>query len=676
MAALAPLLLAALLSQQFVAAEDEYVLIEARVLAQRHDDGRVEVMLEVRRDGDRWREQITSVHRFLPDPAPIGVWWNSTPPVTVPGVPGQFGITARRSEGGHVELGLQRVTGVHWGERLLPRFGRLDTPRYGSDRVYTSSIDLVDEGPPVCQLGLIVGPGERCRFPDTRDVFAVEPDGSAHYPLQPEGGATAKEDMVFPAERSRIYIVVGFVHGLGHDPHASSVTHGIRIERLEHGRYIFNRLGLDLLRPINGADCVQGLLVSLGGYCAVPGSSAWFIAHSSGLAQFTIGPEQLSWTGDERLELDAELPRAAGRARLHAAREVHGWRIISLDAPPAVAPPPRSIDLGECRMGLVLAPGQSCADPTSAETIWVDQQDGWGFGDLRILAGGLTISGNPARHNASLRRLSGGRWIVQMIALSGGELLEIGRCTIGLVLYPGEECHSGAPGPFQVHQNGLAAFADAIGRERVHTTGIEVTYADGLALHDFTADRRADGGFRITAMRLRVPAREQQVRRDLGDCAPRMILGPGDGCRHPRSGGTLLVDDDGQIAPSTFTPLHRYASAFIPWGLNESELILHRPVNDGRHVVLRVATDQTRSIGNCAVRSVVSPGERCTVSLAESDFYVFPNIAVFGRHASSSHIDARTNMGVRFFELRAERQEGGSYVIRELGSGTIELPRP
>ena len=108
-----------------------------------------------------------------------------------------------------------------------------------------------------------------------------------------------------------------------------------------------------------------------------------------------------------------------------------------------------------------------------------------------------------------------------MIALSGGELVEIGRCTIGLVLYPREQCYAGAPGWFQFHQNGLAAFGDAIGRERVHTTGIEVTYADGLALHDFTADRRADGGFRITAMRLRVPAREQQVRRNLGDCAVR-----------------------------------------------------------------------------------------------------------------------------------------------------------
>ena len=279
----------------------------------------------------------------------------------------------------------------------MPRFGRLDTPRYGSDRVYTSSIDLVDEGPPVCQLGLIVSPGEQCRFPDTREVFVVEPDGSAHYTHEPWSGAGYSERKAFPDDQLRIYVVVPFVHGLGHDPQASSVTHGVRIERLEHGRYIFNRVGLDLLRPINGADCVQGLLVSLGGYCAVPGSSAWFIAHPSGLAQFTIGYEQLSWVGDDRIELDADLPHAAGRVRLHAMRQEDGWRIISVDAPPAVAPPVGLIDLGGCRMGLILAPGQSCADPTSAETIWVDQQDGWGFGDYRILAGGLTISGTPAR---------------------------------------------------------------------------------------------------------------------------------------------------------------------------------------------------------------------------------------------------------------------------------------
>ena len=126
--ALSLALLTALLGSQPVAAEDDYLLIEARVAAQRHDDGRFEVLLEVRRDSAGWVEQIKPVHRFVPDPAPTGVWWNSVPPLTVPGVPRQFGITALWDARGRVELGLQRVTGVHWGERLLPRFRQLDTP--------------------------------------------------------------------------------------------------------------------------------------------------------------------------------------------------------------------------------------------------------------------------------------------------------------------------------------------------------------------------------------------------------------------------------------------------------------------------------------------------------------------------------------------------------------------
>ena len=232
----------------------------------------------------------------------------------MPGVPGQFGITARRIEGGHVELGLQRVTGVHWGERLLPRFGRLDTPRYGSDRVYTSSIDLVDEGPAVCQLGLIVSPGEQCRFPDTREVFVVEPDGSAHYPREPWSGAGYSERKAFPDGQWRIYVVVSSLHGLGHDPQASAPTHGVLIRRLEQDRYIFMQVGLDLLRPINGADCVQGLLVPLGRYCGVPGGTAWFMAHPSGPALFTISPQQRSWLADDQLEVDEDLPHRRTRS--------------------------------------------------------------------------------------------------------------------------------------------------------------------------------------------------------------------------------------------------------------------------------------------------------------------------------------------------------------------------
>ena len=224
-----------------MAGQDEYLLIEARVAAQRHDDGRVEVVLEVRRDSAGWVEQIKPVHRFLPDPAPIGVWWNSTPPVTVPGVPGQFGIIARRIDGGHVELGLQRVTGVHWGERLLPRLRRLDTPRYGPDRIHTSSVDLVDEGPTLCRLGLILDRGDRCRFPDTRDEFVAEPNGDASYP----GGSyevpgDEQDGTARPAFR-RFQFSVPFLHGI--PPRGSFPA--VLIERLAHGQYIVLRMSGD-----------------------------------------------------------------------------------------------------------------------------------------------------------------------------------------------------------------------------------------------------------------------------------------------------------------------------------------------------------------------------------------------------------------------------------------------
>lgn len=73
---------------------------------------------------------------------------------------------------------------------------------------------------------------------------------------------------------------------------------------------------------------------------------------------------------------------------------------------------------------------------------------------------------------------------------------------------------------------------------------------------------------------------------------------------------------------------------------------------------------------------VVSPGQRCAVGLATPEFHVFPDVAVFGRNASSSDLNARATVSAALPELSAERQEDGSYVIRELGSRTIELPRP
>ena len=56
---LATLLFTQLLSQQSVVAEDDYLLIEARIVAERQGDGSVSVWLEVRRSDDGWDEWVS-----------------------------------------------------------------------------------------------------------------------------------------------------------------------------------------------------------------------------------------------------------------------------------------------------------------------------------------------------------------------------------------------------------------------------------------------------------------------------------------------------------------------------------------------------------------------------------------------------------------------------------------
>ena len=490
---LAALLVTVMLSHQSVAAQDEYLLIEARVAAQRHDDGRVEVVLEVRRDGAGWVEQIKPVHRFLPDPAPIGVWWNSTPPVTVPGVPGQFGITARRIEGGHVELGLQRVTGVHWGERLVPRLRRLDTPRYGPDRIHTSSIDLVDEGPARCRLGLILDRGDRCRFPDTRDEFVVEPNGDASYP----GGSyevpgDEQDGTSRPAFR-RFQFKVPFLHGI--PPRGSFPA--VLIERLAHGEYIVLQMGVDRLRPINDADCAPGLLVPAGHYCTLPGGYGWFVVYEQRLAHFTVPEAGLNWLSYGDLEADATPTRALGAFGLDAAREAGGWRIESFQGRTPWAAPPELVDVGACHAGLILERGQRCGDPTTTSTLWVNAQGGWSLngGRANSRSSGFSISGHPNGHSIVVQALSGERWIIQGIARHGEESTPIGSCSVGLVVYPGEWCWGRGPHVFIVYANGLAHFADVAERDRLEATSSEGWFVE------FTAERQSDDGFLITAMR-------------------------------------------------------------------------------------------------------------------------------------------------------------------------------
>ena len=167
---MATLLFTQLLSQQSVVADDDYLLIEARIVAERQADGSVAAWLEVRRSDDGWAEWLSPQDRVLPADAELDLW-HDTSSFSVAGVTGLLRLSLRRIAHGHVELALQRAIeqgedgAERWAERLFPRLGRLDSPRYGPRMFTTTSVDLVGEGPALCRPGLIVRGGERCRLP-------------------------------------------------------------------------------------------------------------------------------------------------------------------------------------------------------------------------------------------------------------------------------------------------------------------------------------------------------------------------------------------------------------------------------------------------------------------------------------------------------------------------------
>lgn len=111
--------------------------LEARILAQRHDDGRVEFVLQVRDEGGTWSESATPVQRFLPPGTVVDQWFaSSTLTLTAnPDDPSTrtsvvVRIVVRRLADDRIEFALQQgVVGEPWSERLLParRFFSPDT---------------------------------------------------------------------------------------------------------------------------------------------------------------------------------------------------------------------------------------------------------------------------------------------------------------------------------------------------------------------------------------------------------------------------------------------------------------------------------------------------------------------------------------------------------------------
>ena len=666
---LVALLLATMLPQQFVAAEDEYVLIEARVLAQRHDDGRVEVVLEVRRDGDRWREQISPTYRFLPDPAPIGVWWNSTPPLRVPGVPGQFGIIARRTQGGHVELGLQRVTGVHWGERLLPRLRQLGTPRYGPVGIRTSPIELVDEGPTVCYLGLVVSAGERCRIAETRSHFAVRTDGVAIYPPSwSRRGSDSQPSLVDP-DRFRSYLRVHVPAGV---PAPSDSAKSLAVERIRDGAYLIIRTAYDLLQPANGADCVEGLLVPFGHYCGLPvttGGKVWFVVYPHGPAHLSIPNDELSWVSEADMHVDTGPVGYPPHYRLDAAREQTGWRITTIASPELRSLPFVTRSVGDCFPGLILRLGQHCTDPTSPGVYSVSPDGGlaWLDGSIHYEPRSQNWA-HPNGGSNGFFPVGGGAWLTTGIGSHPDNPEKIGLCIVGFVLHPGQVCFQTAGMWFTVFPNGLGYIADEVDFERVEVVGREVRYGSGwVARYDFTAVRQNDGSFRITHMRERWPQAEAQVRRELGDCRPGLILDLGDRCRYADGLAQLVMIEDGRLHfGGVGAQLREGAFSVDPWGLGRAVVFQWERLSNDRRILIAVGDNTPHSIGDCSLDLVVKPGQSCSSGPGLPDFYVFHDAALYAAVATSLDLDvSQADMGLR---LRAERQPDRSYIIRELAS--------
>lgn len=114
-------------ADQQAGAPDE---LDVRIGAQRHDDDRLEFVLQVRLPGEPWSERIEPALRFLPPGTEVGRWLvSSVVLVRISDSEGAYAdggglelrITARPLEDGRVEFGMQlRLPGGGWSELLLP----------------------------------------------------------------------------------------------------------------------------------------------------------------------------------------------------------------------------------------------------------------------------------------------------------------------------------------------------------------------------------------------------------------------------------------------------------------------------------------------------------------------------------------------------------------------------
>ena len=116
------------LTAQEVSEEPVEHELEARILAQRREDDRVEFAVQFRVAGESWSESATPARRFLPLGAEVGTWFASSP-LTITSNPADSStraavvvrVAVQVLADDRIEFALQqRDDGATWGDRILP----------------------------------------------------------------------------------------------------------------------------------------------------------------------------------------------------------------------------------------------------------------------------------------------------------------------------------------------------------------------------------------------------------------------------------------------------------------------------------------------------------------------------------------------------------------------------
>ena len=206
-------------------------------------------------------------------------------------------------------------------------------------RIRTSPIELVDEGPTVCYLGLVLSAGERCRIAETRSHFAVRTDGVAIYPP-----SWSRSRVRFATESRRPGPIPQLSPSsrAGGRPRPREPAKSLAVERIRDGAYLIIRTAYDLLQPVNGADCVQRACSSPSATtAALPATTAghvWFVVYPHGPAHLSIPNFELSWVSEADMHAETIAVDYLPHYRVDAVREqTAGWRITRTIAPPSYA---------------------------------------------------------------------------------------------------------------------------------------------------------------------------------------------------------------------------------------------------------------------------------------------------------------------------------------------------